>query len=184
MSSWTAVLLTAAGCLALKALGWAVPARVLDSDRVRRVAVLLPVALLAGLVVVQAFSTGRSLRLDARAAGLLLGSGLGNQLGQREPLRRRRAELMDVVDRQRLEPGVLPGGAMQVEQHQPGVGMLCARAALAHQIGQRLLALREIGVGERDHRFVEVGIVHDLADLDLRCIGRARWCHRGGVGRR
>jgi len=70
MSGWTAVLLTAAGCLALKALGWAVPARVLDSDRVRRVAVLLPVALLAGLVVVQAFSTGRSLRLDARAAGL------------------------------------------------------------------------------------------------------------------
>ena len=67
---WTAVLLTAAGCFALKALGWAVPSRVLENDRVHRVAVLLPVALLAGLVVVQAFSTGRSLHLDARAAGL------------------------------------------------------------------------------------------------------------------
>ncbi|MDT7572715.1 MAG: hypothetical protein QOE05_2889 [Actinomycetota bacterium] len=70
MSTWTAVLLTAGGCLLLKGLGWAVPGRVLDNDRVRRVAVLLPVALLAGLVVVQAFSTGRSLHLDARAAGL------------------------------------------------------------------------------------------------------------------
>jgi branched-subunit amino acid transport protein AzlD len=70
MSTWTAVLLAAAGCFVLKLLGWAVPASALDNDRVRRVAVLLPVALLAGLVVVQAFSTGRSLHLDARAAGL------------------------------------------------------------------------------------------------------------------
>jgi branched-subunit amino acid transport protein AzlD len=70
MTMWTAVLLAAAGCFLLKALGWAVPARVLDNERVRRVAVLLPVALLAGLVVVQAFSTGRSLHVDARAAGL------------------------------------------------------------------------------------------------------------------
>lgn len=70
MSTWTAVLLTAAGCFALKALGWALPAQVLDDDRVRRAAALLPVALLAGLVVVQAFATGRSLHLDARAAGL------------------------------------------------------------------------------------------------------------------
>jgi hypothetical protein len=70
MTTWTAVLLTAAGCFALKLLGWSVPARVLEHDRVRRTALLLPVALLAGLVVVQAFSTGRSLQLDARAAGL------------------------------------------------------------------------------------------------------------------
>lgn len=70
MSTWSAVLLAAAGCFALKALGWAVPARVLESERVRRVAALLPVALLAALVVVQAFAAGRSLQLDARAAGL------------------------------------------------------------------------------------------------------------------
>jgi hypothetical protein len=70
MTTWAAVLLTAAGCFALKLLGWSVPARVLEHDRVRRTALLLPVALLAGLVVVQAFSTGRSLQLDARAAGL------------------------------------------------------------------------------------------------------------------
>ena len=72
MTTWTAVLLTAAGCFLLKLLGWAVPARILDDGRVRRVAVLLPVALLAGLVVVEAFSTGRSLQIDARAAGLLV----------------------------------------------------------------------------------------------------------------
>ena len=31
---------------------------------------------------------------------------------------------------------------------------------------KRLLALREVGVGEGDHRLVELGVVHDLADLD------------------
>jgi branched-subunit amino acid transport protein len=64
------VLLAAAGCFALKVLGGSVPTRLLDNPRVRRVAELLPVALLAALVVVQAFGAGRSLRLDARAAGL------------------------------------------------------------------------------------------------------------------
>ena len=70
MSTWAAVLLASAGAFALKALGWAVPGRVLDNERVRRTVLLLPVALLAGLVVVQAFAAGRSLHLDARAAGL------------------------------------------------------------------------------------------------------------------
>jgi hypothetical protein len=70
MSMWTAVLVGSLGCFVLKALGWAVPPRVLDDDRVRRAALLLPVALLAALVVVEAFASGRALRLDARAAGL------------------------------------------------------------------------------------------------------------------
>jgi hypothetical protein len=43
---------------------------VLERERVRRGAVLLPVALLAALTVVQAFAAGRHLQLDARAAGL------------------------------------------------------------------------------------------------------------------
>jgi hypothetical protein len=54
-----------------------VPSRVLDNDRVHRSAVLLPVALLAALVVVQAFSIGRSLHLDARAAGLAVAAVAG-----------------------------------------------------------------------------------------------------------
>jgi len=68
--TWLAVLLAAAGCLALKLLGWSVPARLLAGDRLRRGTELLPVALLAGLVVVQAVGGERSLVLDARVAGL------------------------------------------------------------------------------------------------------------------
>ena len=70
MSTWAAVLVASAGCYLLKVLGWAVPSRVLEPPRVRRTATLLPVALLGGLVVVQAFAHGRHLQLDARAAGL------------------------------------------------------------------------------------------------------------------
>jgi hypothetical protein len=77
---WTAVLAAAAGCFALKLAGWSVPQRWVEGRRVRQTAVLLPVALLAGLVVVQAFvqggAEGRSLTLDARAAGLAVGAAL------------------------------------------------------------------------------------------------------------
>jgi hypothetical protein len=64
---WTAILVASAGCFALKLAGLSVPARLLDGGRVVE---LLPVALLAGLVGLQAFSSGRALVLDARAAGL------------------------------------------------------------------------------------------------------------------
>lgn len=72
--NWTAALLGAAVCFALKLAGWLVPARALADPRVRRAATVLPVALLAGLVVVQVLGHGRSLQLDARAAGLLAGA--------------------------------------------------------------------------------------------------------------
>jgi hypothetical protein len=74
MTVWTAVLLASAGCFGLKLLGWSVPSRVLDNERVRRTVELVPIALLAALVVVQAFSAGRSLTVDARAAGLAVGA--------------------------------------------------------------------------------------------------------------
>jgi uncharacterized membrane protein len=67
---WAAVLAGALGCYLLKLAGLSVPRRLLDSPRTRRVAELLPVALLAALVVTQAFSDGRALALDARAAGV------------------------------------------------------------------------------------------------------------------
>ena len=73
---WTAVLAGALGCYALKLAGWSVPARWLQGARLQKAAVLLPVALLAGLVVVQAFADGRALVLDARAAGLAVGAAL------------------------------------------------------------------------------------------------------------
>jgi branched-subunit amino acid transport protein len=68
--TWLAIFATAAACFALKLAGWSLPARLIDGARLQRAAALLPLALLAALVVVQTFSHGRSLVLDARAPGL------------------------------------------------------------------------------------------------------------------
>ena len=73
---WAAVLAASAGCFALKLAGWSVPARWLQGRRLQAAAVLLPVALLAGLVVVQTFAGERTLVLDARAAGLAVAAVL------------------------------------------------------------------------------------------------------------
>ena len=67
---WAAVLVASVGCAALKLAGWSLPRRWLDGALLQRTAVLLPVALLAALVAVQAFGAGQRLALDARAAGL------------------------------------------------------------------------------------------------------------------
>jgi hypothetical protein len=75
MTAWVAILVTAAGCYALKLAGLTVPARWLDRRSVRRTAELGPVALLAALVVVEAFGHGKALTVDARAAGLAVGAG-------------------------------------------------------------------------------------------------------------
>ena len=67
---WAAIILTAAGCYLLKLAGMSVPASVLDRPYVRRLADLIPVALLAALVAVQTFSNGQSLTVDARVFGV------------------------------------------------------------------------------------------------------------------
>ncbi len=67
---WTAVLTGALGCYLLKLAGLSVPDRVLDNAHVRRVAALLPIALLAALAATQTVTDGRALALDARAAGV------------------------------------------------------------------------------------------------------------------
>ena len=67
---WAAILLAAGGCYALKLAGLSVPQRLLDGARTRRVALLVPVALLAALIATNTFSAGDRLVLDARAAGL------------------------------------------------------------------------------------------------------------------
>jgi branched-subunit amino acid transport protein len=69
---WAAVLVTATGCYLLKLLGLSVPERVLDHPVVRRVADLIPVALLSALVAVQVFADGTRLVVDARLAGLAM----------------------------------------------------------------------------------------------------------------
>jgi hypothetical protein len=67
---WTAILVACGGCYALKLAGLSVPERVLAGERTRRVATLLPVALLAALIALQTFATGERVALDARVAGL------------------------------------------------------------------------------------------------------------------
>ena len=53
--TWVAVLVAAAGCYLLKLAGMSVPDRVLDRPVIRRVADLMPVALLGALAAVEAF---------------------------------------------------------------------------------------------------------------------------------
>jgi uncharacterized membrane protein len=70
MTLWILVAATVAGCYGQKLVGYLVPARVLEAPRVRRFVELLPVALLAALVVVEAVADGRHLHFDgARLAG-------------------------------------------------------------------------------------------------------------------
>ncbi|AJE42855.1 MULTISPECIES: AzlD domain-containing protein [Streptomyces] len=70
MNIWIAIGVTAVGCYAVKLLGLLVPAGVLERPVVRRLAALMPVALLAALTAQQTFADGRVLVLDAKAAGL------------------------------------------------------------------------------------------------------------------
>ncbi|MEV4754124.1 AzlD domain-containing protein [Micromonospora sp. NPDC049559] len=70
MNVWIAIAVTAVGCYLAKLLGLLVPDGALERPAVRRLAALLPVALLAALTAQQTFSTGGQLVLDARAAGL------------------------------------------------------------------------------------------------------------------
>ncbi|WP_428951892.1 AzlD domain-containing protein [Streptomyces sp. cg35] len=70
MNIWIAIGVTAVGCYAVKLIGLLVPAGALERPTVKRLAALLPVALLAALTAQQVFADGRTLVLDAKAAGL------------------------------------------------------------------------------------------------------------------
>jgi hypothetical protein len=70
MNLWIGVLAAAAGCYLFKLLGLSIPHGVLERPTVRRIAALLPVALLAALVGVQTFADGETVVIDARLAGL------------------------------------------------------------------------------------------------------------------
>ncbi|MEV0487642.1 AzlD domain-containing protein [Streptomyces sp. NPDC050508] len=70
MTVWIAIAATALGCYVVKLAGLLVPAGALERPLVRRLAALLPVALLAALTAQQTFAEGHTLVLDARAAGL------------------------------------------------------------------------------------------------------------------
>lgn len=70
MIIWVAVLAASVGCYLFKLAGLSVPRHLLEQPRAQRVAVLLPVALLAALAATQTFADGRDLAVDARAAGV------------------------------------------------------------------------------------------------------------------
>lgn len=66
MTLWTAVLMASVLCVALKGVGYLLPARWLEAPRPARIADLLTVALLAALVAVQTVASGSAIVLDAR----------------------------------------------------------------------------------------------------------------------
>ena len=66
---WAAVLLGSLGCYVVKVAGLSIPQGLLQNDRVRRVATLLPVALLTALIAIQTFSAVHRLTFDPRVAG-------------------------------------------------------------------------------------------------------------------
>jgi branched-subunit amino acid transport protein len=70
--TWLAIAVCGIGCYLLKLAGVSVPGHVLERPAVRRVAELLPVALLAALVAVQVFTPakGDGLAFDARLGGV------------------------------------------------------------------------------------------------------------------
>jgi Branched-chain amino acid transport protein (AzlD) len=70
LNAWIAIAVTAAGCYAVKLLGLSMPAGLLERPVVRKLAALVPIALLAALTAQQTFATGPHLVVDARAAGL------------------------------------------------------------------------------------------------------------------
>lgn len=72
MSVWSAVLLAACICVALKAFGYLIPARVLEAPRPARISDLLTVALLAALVAVQTLGDGQAVVVDARIPAVLV----------------------------------------------------------------------------------------------------------------
>jgi branched-subunit amino acid transport protein len=74
-SLWILVLATIGGCYLLKLAGYLVPARMLGQRTVRRFVELLPVALLAALVVVEAVANGTHWHFDGpRLAGFAVGA--------------------------------------------------------------------------------------------------------------
>ena len=76
MTLWNAVLIAAIVCVALKALGYLVPAHVMEAPRPARIADLLTVALLAALVAVQTLGVGQAITVDARVPAVIVAAGL------------------------------------------------------------------------------------------------------------
>lgn len=67
---WPTILLASGAAYALKLLGYIVPQRVLDTPLLRRITLLIPVALLSALIGLWTFVDGTSVTVDARVPGV------------------------------------------------------------------------------------------------------------------
>ncbi|MGI9226687.1 MAG: AzlD domain-containing protein [Candidatus Nanopelagicaceae bacterium] len=67
---WVATIGTSAFAFLIKYSGTLISSRVLESQAVRRINALLPIAMLSALVAVQAFASKKELGIDHRAAGV------------------------------------------------------------------------------------------------------------------
>ena len=76
MTMWTAVLVAAIACVALKTVGYLIPPKWVEAPRPMRIADLLTVALLAALVAVQTLGAGQQVVVDARVPAVLVAAGL------------------------------------------------------------------------------------------------------------
>ena len=72
MTPWLGVILGALTVFSWKFLGYVLPAKLLESKFLSRVAGFLTIALLAGLVGVQSFVDGNRITFDARVPAILL----------------------------------------------------------------------------------------------------------------
>ncbi|MGX7678245.1 AzlD domain-containing protein [Jatrophihabitans sp. DSM 45814] len=74
-TGWWIVLASGFGCYALKYAGYAMPQRWFDRPGLRRLIELMPVAVLAALIVVEAIADGRHYDFDsARLIGFSVGA--------------------------------------------------------------------------------------------------------------
>jgi len=69
---WSAVLLSSALVYSWKLFGYLVPERFVSNPRIKELAALLTVALLAGLVGIQTFVSAAGISIDARVPALAL----------------------------------------------------------------------------------------------------------------
>jgi hypothetical protein len=70
MTLWAGVLIASALVYSWKLVGHLVPERFVQNPKIRSLAALLTVAMLAGLVGIQTFVSSEGIVLDARAAAL------------------------------------------------------------------------------------------------------------------
>lgn len=76
MTIWQIVLLASIVVFALKLAGYLVPASFTEKPRPNRIANLVTVAMLAGLVGLQTFASGTAVVIDARVPAILVAAAL------------------------------------------------------------------------------------------------------------